>query len=215
MKSTHLAKRFNLEKNISKEVQQIEEIMHSKEPESVKMESIRAILTDLSQEIVEARTDKIYEDRTGFLGPKFGEDYLEKEIEVCKRYEKDFTIALLDIDFLKSINDRFGHVAGTKAILEVADAIKKSVRTSDVVSRYGGDEFLIIFTDTTMTNAKHSSYRIKYELDKKNIENEVKIAISFGLAQFSHKKPVDAKSLIDEADKMLYAAKKNRGNPNA
>lgn len=171
-------------------------------------------MSELTEEIVEARTNLIFEERTGFLRPKFGEDYLEKEIEVCKRYKRDFTIALLDVDSLKAINDRFGHLAGTKAITDLTSAIKKSVRTSDIISRYGGDEFLIIFTNTTMKDAQISVRRIEEELEKINAQGDFEVCFSSGLAQFRSQKPVTLSTLIEQADRKLYIAKKNRKNPN-
>ena len=209
-----VTQRFNLEKSITGELDEITKIIQSKEEESIKLESVQAILSDLAEEIMEARADKLYEERTGFLGPKFGEDFLAKEIEVCTRYKKNFSVGLLDIDFLKYINDHYGHVAGTKAIMTVAAAIKKCLRAADVVSRYGGDEFLIIFTDTAKEKAEIVMPRIKAEIDRRSEKNEFKIGVSYGLAEFDFTKKLTATELIEQADKELYRAKQNRGNPN-
>jgi two-component system, cell cycle response regulator len=203
-----LIRRFNLEKSIDTEMRLITKIISSGQTDDEKIEAIRMILDNLAEEVVEARAENLYEERTGFLGSKFGEEFLAREIEICRRYGKNFTVGLIDIDGLKHINDKFGHVAGTEVILGLAEAIKAGTRKSDIVSRYGGDEFLIIFTDTSYHKAELSMRRIQKEVDKKNVGSKVKISFSSGLADFDCKDKANSAQLISEADKKLYEAKR-------
>lgn len=153
--------RFHIEASIEKELDEIKKILMSNEPDDVKFRSIRAIFNELSEEIVNTKINAMFESRTGLLSLSFGEKALEREIELCKRRNEKFCIALLDIDFLKYINDNFGHVIGTKIIIEVAQTLKNKIRKYDIASRYGGDEFLIIFSATTIEITQKVMERIK------------------------------------------------------
>jgi two-component system, cell cycle response regulator len=210
-----LISRFNLDKSIDTEMRLIKKIISSSQTDDEKIDSIRMILDNLAEEVVEARAENLYEERTGFLGPKFGEEFLAREIDICRRYGKNFTVGLIDIDGLKHINDKYGHVAGTNVILGLSEAIKKSTRKSDIISRYGGDEFLIIFTDTNYSRAEHSMKRIQKAVDEKNKGSKAKISFSFGLSDFDCKDKTSATQLINEADKRLYESKRSHKKPNS
>jgi len=209
-----LKKKFNIEKDLQKELKEIEKIIASREDNAVKLESIKAILNELAQEIVEARIDRMFEERTGFLGPKFAEAFLTKEIESAKRYKKPFSLAILDIDFLKYINDNFGHILGTKAILEMTKVIKKNVRRSDIISRYGGDEFLIIFPQTPKEKAGLVIERIKKDVSKLKVEGKIRVSLSVGLEEYPVERNLSTEAFLGLVDDLLYRAKEDRVNVN-
>lgn len=206
-----IKKRLKITKDVEREIKEVQKILSSSEPEEVKFDSIRAIFLELANEIVKAQTEKIFDDRTGFLNPTYGEHILAQEIELAHRYKKGFTIALLDIDQLKKINDTLGHVVGTKVIMWVAAVIKKSIRKPDIVVRYGGDEFLIIFINTEPPRAQEAIKRIIRNLDQANdIIPGRKISLSTGLAYYSGNKKISPEKMIAEADKKLYENKRKR-----
>jgi diguanylate cyclase (GGDEF)-like protein len=207
-------KHLNIEKDIKSRLTQIKQIIKGDESESVKYDSIQAIFNDLAEEIIQAKADNMYEDRTGLLSAGFGDEFLKKEIESAKRDGTEVSIALLDIDFLKFINDTFGHVVGTKVIIKISDVIKEVIRKSDVASRYGGDEFLIIFPRTDHAKATQAVERIKKEVSKILIDGKVRISIASGVATCSGKDQITPHQLIERADKELYRAKSKRVNIN-
>lgn len=209
-----IKQKFNIEKDVKKELVEIEKIVKSSEDDDVKYESIKAILHELADEITAAKIDTLLESRTGFLDSKFGEEFIKKEMESAKRYKSKFTIAILDVDFLKYINDSFGHVAGTKVILALAGVIKKRVRRADIVCRYGGDEFLIVFTDTPFLKAGIAIERIQKDVKKLLVDRKVKVSVSIGVAEFDGKQRISAETLIKLADNELYKDKRQRVNLN-
>jgi len=156
----------------------------------------------------------MFESRTGLLSSSFGEEALAKEVEQAKRTGNKFCVTLMDIDFLKYINDNYGHVVGTKVIVEVARAIKEKVRKYDIVCRYGGDEFLIVFPNTDITKAKKIVGRIKSEIEQKVFEKKVKVTLSIGVVECCSDKRVTVEKILKKADKNLYEAKKIRTNVN-
>lgn len=202
-------------KDLKKELAEITKIVKSDESDEVKLDSIKAILSELAEEITIAKASALFESRTGLYSPQFGEDFLAKEIEKARREKYSFSIALIDIDYLKFINDNYGHVVGTKAILEVAEIIKSKVRKSDVVSRYGGDEFLIIFSGSHGATVDRAIERIQKEVSKIEINKKAKVSLSVGIATFDGSPKVDAERMIILADTDLYRSKKDRVNVNS
>lgn len=214
MKKENIKKKFHIEPNIENELAEINKILRSNEPDDLKFRSIRAIFNELSEEIVDAKINAMFESRTGLLSAAFGEEALAREIEQSKRTGEKFTVALIDIDFLKYINDNFGHVVGTKVIIEVAQSLKEMVRKYDILCRYGGDEFLAIFPNTTLTKAQKVIKRIKTDIESKKFERDTRVTVSIGMIECCDSGRATTKKLISAADKELYTAKKNRINVN-
>jgi len=134
-----------------------------------------------------------------------------KWLEHSKRKDSKLTIAYVDLKNFKNINDTYGHEVGDKVLSIVAQRLKNSVRKSDVVSRIGGDEFLIIFPDSDKEQAKNVVERVinnfKKPIQVENMSFDVKA--NFGLAVY----PDDAQTideLISMVDKAMYKAK-NKG----
>jgi len=133
--------------------------------------------------------------------------YLEKNIHLCRRRKSSLSIAFIDINDLKKMNDGYGHEAGDTLIKGAASAINTSIRNSDYAARLGGDEFLIIFIDCNKDNAEMTMNRIQ---DSYNALGRIvgqKWTLSFGCTTLLDKED-DADSLIDRADKSMYKHKK-------
>jgi len=128
----------------------------------------------------------------------------------ARRNETSFSVLMVDIDNLKTINDQHGHDVGNKAIRAVADAISQGVRSVDVVARYGGDEFIVLLPKASEAAASAAGKRIMGYVKLAEIDadgNPVGISVSMGLATY----PVmanEAESLLRNADKALYASKR-------
>ena len=123
-------------------------------------------------------------------------------------YEPCKAVVMADIDLFKEVNDTAGHQSGDEAIQKVAEVLEQSVRREDVVIRYGGDEFMMVFFDITKEDLEHKLSYLKSELKKIRIANspEVRISMSFGGAFGTEL----VNNLIGTADKALYESKKTR-----
>jgi diguanylate cyclase (GGDEF)-like protein len=153
---------------------------------------------------------------TGLLNRRYFQERLFEEVERSKRQIKPFTLFIIDIDDFKAFNDRYGHLAGDEALKRVANAIKDAVRSIDVVSRLGGEEFSAILPFTTKSDAHVIAERIRRDVAEirfmeENIPSDQWLTISLGVAEF----PTDANTmdeLIDRADKAMYLAKSRGKN---
>jgi diguanylate cyclase (GGDEF)-like protein len=156
-----------------------------------------------------------YDELTGCTNYRFTMGLLEREIARTKRSQKDLSVALIDIDYFKRMNDSFGHLFGNEILKVFAKALKKSLREIDVAGRYGGDEFLLIFPETNAQQA-----RIVLERFRKNLagtsftalgedpEQHLSVRFSAGIATLPH----HADNLIDlleVVDNALYQAKRD------
>ncbi len=144
---------------------------------------------------------------TGLYNHKAIHEFLFIEIQNSIRYEKELTIAMVDIDRFKEVNDQFGHKMGDIVLSEFADMIKTRLRDADIIGRYGGDEFLIIFTDTSSEDAYAIIERLRKNAEKSEGAG-IGITISAGIASLDGK--CTAEEIVGRADEALYKAK-NRG----
>jgi diguanylate cyclase (GGDEF)-like protein len=136
---------------------------------------------------------------------------LRGEIERARRYHRELSVVLFDIDRFKSVNDRFGHPAGDRILAEVASVLKSSLRQSDVVFRYGGDEFAALCPETSSGAMDHALRRLEFNMPvAPRLQRHLaeRLDISWGAASF----PADATEedeLIRIADDRLYACKRS------
>jgi len=151
-----------------------------------------------------ARADSL----AGIYNRRHFTEILNMEIGRSVRSNLEFAIMYIDIDDLKTINDRLGHAVGDVVIRRVAQKISDSVRASDVVAQWGGDEFVILFPQTNRTNAQVLAERMITILDNLEVDN-VQFGISLGLVAF----PDDgenADQLLNLADKRMYQNKREK-----
>jgi diguanylate cyclase (GGDEF)-like protein len=136
------------------------------------------------------------------------EDMAGRFMSQARRSKKPLTLMLIDLDGFKQANTRFGHLTGDVVLANTAALLKDSVRGSDAVFRYGGDEFLIILADTSTTDARHVVERIRKRLADWNraghLEN-FELSLSIGVAEWAEGKTLDV--VLDSADHKMYAAK--------
>ncbi len=143
------------------------------------------------------------------------EEHLEEELRRAARYERALTLMLLDIDFFKRINDRFGHQAGDAVLSQLADVLSRTIRDTDRVARYGGEEFAFLLPETDSLGAKQLGERTRQAVERNRFRlpggGELNLTVSIGLAGF----PACADNrdaLIERADQALYSAKQSGRN---
>lgn len=176
------------------------------------VEQVNMILSSIFEEIVKSENGK--DPMTKLLTRRFIPTIMRREIALSINSGKPFTIALLDIDYFKKINDNYGHSVGDSTLQNIAVWLHEHVRSSDYVFRYGGEEFMMLLVETTLPQAQALMEKVRCYIASQMIEVDVStsfnITISAGLAEFDNHP--DYQRLINKADKMLYQAKHNGRN---
>jgi diguanylate cyclase (GGDEF)-like protein len=163
-----------------------------------------------SVRIAEAERLSLTDDLTRLRNARYLRQFLVNEIKRARRYRSNVAALFLDLDDFKRINDLHGHLAGSHALMEVAAAVLPSVRDTDCVVRYGGDEFVLILTETGIDEAIQVAERIRRKIETHQFTGgrrlKFSLTASFGVAVF----PIHALSpqqLIASADRAMYQAK--------
>jgi diguanylate cyclase (GGDEF)-like protein len=211
---------------IIKEVQSIFPIFEIEVTDSELLrisESARGHLHGLSNEMIEKisiqdqdieqlKLHSITDELTNLYNQRHFSKTLEHEIERAKRHKTALSLIMADIDEFKAINDFFGHLAGDYALKTVAGILKRAIRGSDYVFRYGGDEFAAILPSTSSSEAQQVAERLRKMVRENPITYNDKtfmMTISFGIASLDLKSSADLERFIHKADMALYEAKKN------
>ena len=141
------------------------------------------------------------------------DDYIKREISLAGRHSKSLSIVFLDVDYFKHINDQYGHECGDVALTSVAKWIKECLRSSDAVFRFGGEEFVIILSETDLVGAELVAERIRNNIANHTLSHNmqaINITASLGVSELRGNDTVDA--LVKRADGAMYKAKKNGRN---
>ncbi len=138
------------------------------------------------------------------------DEILEREFLLSSRSKSSFSLIMVDIDHFKLVNDTFGHVVGDSVLLEFAQILKNNIRNTDVVGRWGGEEFLIILPQTYEDGGVLLAEKLRAIVENYNFSNAGKITSSFGVASF--KNDISVASLVSRADDALYKAKDSGRN---
>lgn len=151
---------------------------------------------------------------TGLYNRRHFEYNIEREFLRTKRYPRDLSLAILDIDFFKKVNDNYGHQFGDYVLKEVSKLLSQSFRKTDMIYRYGGEELTVILTETSVDNAIIPLERLRQRVEEHKFEYngvETNLTISVGISTnfgaFEH-----VKQLVESADKALYKAKQTGRN---
>lgn len=166
---------------------------------------------DFEQQYKLATTDGL----TELYNHRYFQEQMALLVENSKRYGTEFSLIILDIDFFKKFNDTFGHQAGDAVLRQVAQILKRNVRATDIVCRYGGEEMSIILPNTAkeeaLTTAQKICERVAQNKIRLNHDKESNVTISLGVSTYPHDGGTPS-DMIATADKRLYFAKENGRN---
>ncbi|OPX56888.1 diguanylate cyclase (GGDEF) domain-containing protein [Oceanospirillum multiglobuliferum] len=152
----------------------------------------------------QATTDSL----TRLLNRRSFMSLVENELSRAERYHRPLTMALFDLDFFKKVNDTYGHQAGDKVLIRFAELLKEELRTTDIIGRFGGEEFIVALPETSVTEAYKVIERILTNCRQQVVEvdeHRIQFTASAGLGEVL----VDVLSSINHVDEALYSAKEN------
>ncbi|MDM8559359.1 diguanylate cyclase [Candidatus Parabeggiatoa sp. HSG14] len=135
--------------------------------------------------------------------------FLKQEIARSKRYQKPFSLILVDIDHFKRINDNHGHLVGDSVLVLMAKLLKEYCRESDCICRWGGEEFIILLPELEENLVNKVAERIREAVEKYKFPVDWQVTISLGVATFNN---YQQKDFVEQADKALYQAKEQGRN---
>lgn len=160
-----------------------------------------------------ARAEKLYmqDDLTQLHNSRYLRQYLEAELRRTRRYGGQVAVVFIDLDGFKGVNDRYGHRVGSETLREIATLLRESVRDTDVVTRYGGDEFTIVLPETGAEKALITAERVRQKVAAHEFhggsEQIFHLTASFGIASYPECPAELAADLLEKADLAMYEAK--------
>lgn len=181
-------------------------VFYFKYKENRKMEQLnRELEQKVEERTRELRKMVITDELTKLFNRRRILELLEIELEKAKRYQRNLSLLMMDLDFFKKINDSYGHQFGDKVLRKIADILQQNTRNLDLVGRYGGEEFLLILPETNIKKAVLVAEKLRQKIKEAEIEGlNLKLTASFGVAQYNDEL---SHQLIKRADELLYKAK--------
>jgi diguanylate cyclase (GGDEF)-like protein len=154
----------------------------------------------------------VTDDVTSLYNSRHLHETLQAEYERSRRYDMTFSVIFFDLDHFKSINDKHGHLNGSKLLREVGDLVRANLRTVDIPTRYGGDEFVIILPQTPKQQALHVTRRLRLALNEKSFlsseDLSIRVTASFGVANFPDD-TYEKDGVLRLADEAMYRVKES------
>jgi|GEM_PF-5473329 len=162
----------------------------------------------LEREKLLSRTDSL----TGVNNRRHFFELAEDKLALASRYKQPLAVMMFDLDHFKKVNDSYGHDIGDKVLVQVLQVIREKVRTTDVIGRYGGEEFIILLPMTNVVQAHILAERIRTAVEQLRVpsseEGDVRTSISIGITELDHDSSIQTvDELFRRADKALYGAK--------
>ena len=168
---------------------------------------LSALRAALEREGALARTDLL----TGLANRRAFEERVGLEIQRVARFNRPLTLALLDVDDFKGINDRQGHAAGDRVLALLAEALRANLRSIDLVSRLGGDEFVVLLPETDLAAARTAVSKLLNESRDQLTERGIAVNLSAGVVTFEST-PDSVSAMMKAADELMYRAKQRGPN---
>lgn len=162
------------------------------------------------ESINETLKDQVLRDSlTGLYNNSYIFEYIDNAIEMAIQYGKNFSVLMIDIDDFKAVNDHYGHLEGDNVIKEVATIILREIRDFDIAGRYGGEEFIVVLSNSNLEQAKVIAERILLAIESTVFNLNEHITVSIGTSQWQRD---NRNAIIKKADDKLYEAKENGKN---
>jgi len=176
-------------------------------------------IVDLQSELLESNRRlellSITDGLTRLYNHRRFQDEMVRAFDESQRYQRPLSLAIIDIDFFKKVNDTYGHAAGDDVLKTVARLFMDSVRSTDLVARYGGEEFTVMMPETDMGDAIAFAEKIRTLVEEATIETQagpVRVTVSIGVSSVPATPIQTPKEMIVAADKALYRAKRGGRN---
>lgn len=176
---------------------------------------IKSLQDELNQKNAELHELAGTDDLTGLNNRRAFLHACETELAHCKRYKQALSLAIFDVDHFKTINDRYGHLAGDAVLTRTAELIRSAIRACDVIGRYGGDELVLLLPHTTLPNALLFGERIRKKIEATNFvygETAIQMTVSGGLSSYPESECDSVEELLRKADQALNRAKSQGRN---
>ncbi|MCW8878273.1 MAG: GGDEF domain-containing protein [Kangiellaceae bacterium] len=173
------------------------------------------VTTEFSRQINQLEKISGTDELTGLLNRRLVVDLGQRELQRAKRTHQPLSVMMADLDSFKLINDNYGHLTGDRVLQKVSRAFLSSLRATDLVGRFGGDEFLIILPQANLITARKLATRLLQALDSQEIavsNNRIKPGMSVGIVAIEPSAKVKFSQLVSLADDALYCAKNNGRN---
>ena len=167
---------------------------------------LAARTAELEEAVVRISELARHDSLTGLLNRRAMEELGEREVNRQRRDKTDLSVLLMDVDFFKAINDRYGHAVGDEVLCALADTLRNNFRECDLIGRWGGEEFLCILPNADLAEAERAALRIQRSLHEQPLDTtagKLRLTLSFGLAAVTG--PLD--QAIAQADEAMYQAK--------
>lgn len=199
------AQLYNQSRILKGEFENLEQIIEERTQE------LELLNRKLAEKVDEIEYIASRDPLTGIFNRRMFEQLLDIEIKRAKRYSQPMCVILADLDFFKEVNDQYGHTTGDKVLLQVAQTLKRLIRESDLIARWGGEEFAIILPNTESETALEMAERLRFSIANQILEEKIQLTCSFGVTKYIPDDSGD--SIFARMDQALYQAKgKNRNN---
>ena len=183
-------------------------------PEAVCVMVFDATDTAIAQNLLKQALETISEisnrdGLTGIYNRRYLENRLSSEYDRTRRYGGTFSMILFDLDFFKKVNDTYGHLAGDKVLVEISARVRDMLRSSDVIGRYGGEEFVLILPETPLEGARQIAERLREAVALAPVifdTTPIRVTISMGVTEYQADMD-DYATLTHQSDVALYASK--------
>jgi diguanylate cyclase (GGDEF)-like protein len=173
------------------------------------------LVEDLRRQVIDL-SDLVSTDAlTGLFNFRHFKTVLQAEMDRSKRSGIPTSLVMVDADHFKAVNDTYGHEIGNQALQHLAEILSNEVRTTDIVCRYGGEEFAMIFPETHLNLAVKVADRIREEIANSPLQiedGEIALTASMGASVYMKTSVLDIDDFIDSVDKYLYEAKQSGRN---
>jgi len=202
-----------LDKQRTQELKRQQKMAQALIKSSLRLQQLEQESQTLKERLNEEHAQAIHDPLTGIHNRLAYQERIEQEYARWKRYRKPLSLLLIDVDRFKRINDQYGHKAGDKALRMIAKYLKQTIRESDFVARFGGEEFIVIMPETAIDEAMVVANKLREKIADVYFhygEEKVVVSISAGVASFADKDSID--SVFQRVDQALYQAKHNGRN---